>query len=98
MIETIKIIDAGVDMFEKLWPVVLLIAGGVGAFLRWKFTRKQSTSLLYEELEKLKQKVIKQVGREVEISATAAVQRAQLEELKRHCPECYERVIKMLLH
>jgi len=52
--------------------------------LRWKSNKNKSTNLLYEELEKLKKRIIEQVPKDIENAQTIAQQNYLLEQLKEH--------------
>ena len=77
------------ELAKQFWAFIVAIGGGVAAYFRWKSTRRKSTTMLYDELEKLKQKVILQVAREVDQASELAEKNRIIEEFKLHCPDCY---------
>lgn len=79
---------------KDFWEVLLLISGGIGSFLKWKSSQRKSTEMLYDELEKLKQKVILQVSKEIEQATELAEKQRILLSLQQHCPECYREALK----
>jgi len=86
ILQTIK------ESWEAIAVIITGLGGFVGTYLRWKSNKKKSTNLLYEELEKLKKRIIEQVPKEIEAAQTIAQQNYLLEQLKEHCPDCYEKV------
>lgn len=82
------------ELIRQFWHVLVMIGGGIGAYFRWKATRQKSTVMLYDELEKLKQKVIIQVSREVDQASELAEKNRIIEEFKTHCPDCYSSFIE----
>lgn len=82
------------DMIEKFWGLIVAIGGGVAAYFRWRSSRQKSTKMLYDELEKLKQKVILQVAREVEHASELAEKQRIIDGLRLHCPDCYKSFLK----
>lgn len=53
----------------------------------------QSTAMLYDELERIKQKLILQVNKDVDRATELAEKRRIIEEFRIHCPECYRQFI-----
>lgn len=82
------------ETLQQFWALIIAIGGGVVTFFQWKSTRRKSTTMLYDELEKLKQKVILQVSREVEQASELAEKSRIIEEFKIHCPDCYSSFIE----
>lgn len=85
-----------IQIFRESWELIALIVTGlggfVGSYLKWKSNKNKSTTLLYEELEKLKKRIIEQVPKDIENAQTIAHQKFLLEQLREHCPDCYEKV------
>jgi len=86
VIQTIK------ESWEAIAVIITGLGGFVGTYLRWKSNQNKSTNLLYEELEKLKKRIIQQIPKDIENAQTIAQQNYLLEQLKEHCPDCYEKV------
>lgn len=84
-----EIIKLATDFWELI-AVILSGLGGVFAFLK---KRKSSTSLLYQELERLKIQVIEQVQLDVKQAQQLAEKQQIINELKTRCPDCYEKFI-----
>lgn len=80
-------------LIEEFWTLIVAIAGGIGGYITWSKKQKQSTMMLYDELEKLKQKVVIQVSREVQQANLIAEKEEILNKLRLNCPECYEKII-----
>ena len=86
---------------EKFWALIVPICIGIGSAYEWnrrrkagiKKAEKQSTEMLYVELEDLKQKVINQVSREVDLATKLSEKETIIMLLAQHCPDCYKRVI-----
>jgi len=85
-----------IQIIRDSWGVIVLIATGIGSFigayLKWQSNKNKSTTLLYEELENLKKKIILQVPKEIEAAHTIAQQNFLLAELEKHCPDCYNKI------
>ena len=81
------------EVFSEFWALFLAVASGVGGYFTWRSKRQKSTLMLYNELEKLKQKVILQVAREVEQANILAEKEAIINQLRLKCPECYNKFI-----
>ena len=79
---------------KEWWGLIVMIGGGIGGYFRWKASRDKSSNMLYEQMEKLKQKVILQVEREVQQETEIAEKDRIIEGLKRHCPDCYDKYIQ----
>ena len=80
------------EILQDLWALIAaVITAIVAGYWKWRSSRSKSTQMLYNELENLKQKIILQISKEVEQSTTIAKQENLLNELKSHCPECYEK-------
>ena len=86
------------QFIKSIWGLVSLIATGIGAFFTWRQRKKvqsrKSSQMLYEELERLKLKVIAQVHNEVNQATEIAEKNRLIAELKAHCPECYKSFLK----
>ncbi len=85
-----------IQTIKESWEAVAVIVTGLGSFvgtyLKWKSNQNKSTNLLYEELEKLKKRIIEQVPKDIENAETIALQNFLLSQLKEHCPDCYQKV------
>ncbi len=88
-----------IQIIRESWEVIALVITGLGgifgSYLKWKSNKNKSTTLLYEELEKLKKRIIEQVPRDIKNAQTIAQQNFLLEQLKEHCPDCYQKVKKL---
>jgi len=82
-----------IEIAKNFWGLILLVSGGIGGYFKYKNNQKvakyKSTEMLYEELERLKQKVILQVSREVDQASELAEKKRLIEEFKLKCPGCY---------
>lgn len=82
---------------KQYWEFIVLFASGVAGGIKWLTVRKKnkdtSLSMLYEQLEDLRKKVIIQVEESVKSAEELAEKRRIINEFKAHCPECYERFI-----
>lgn len=82
--------------FKDFWEILLLVATGIGGYLKWRTTRRKSTDMLYDEMEKLKQLVIKQVANDVTHAMELSEKNRLLAELELKCPSCYAETLKKL--
>lgn len=84
-------------LIQEFWVVLTMIATGAGSFLAWRNKKKNeektSASLLFEQLEKLKKKIIVQVNNEIEHAKSNAEKEKIIIMLKSHCPDCYNAVM-----
>lgn len=84
-------------LVQEFWVVLTMLATGVGSFLAWRQKKKNeektSASLLFEQLEKLKKKIIIQVNNEIEHAKSNAEKEKIIFMLRTHCPDCYNAVI-----
>jgi predicted negative regulator of RcsB-dependent stress response len=91
-----------IQVLQELWALILPVAIGIGALFRWRYTKKKqsfdSIDEAYNKMAELREKIVKQVTRDIEHATTIARQKALLAELQTRCPECYKRVIKLLNH
>lgn len=80
--------------------IVIFLSGtltGLSAyFIKWRVERKKSSALLYDQLEKMKRNLIEKISKEIEDADEIAKQQKLLNELKSHCTDCYNEVIKKL--
>lgn len=85
-----------IQTIQESWGVVTVIVTGIGGFigtyLKYRSNKNKSTNLLYEELEKLKKRIIEQVPKDIQNAETIAQQNFLLSQLKEHCPDCYQKV------
>lgn len=92
------------DLLQNLqnwWAFILAIGGGIGTYLKWRANRNSSRELLYEQLEKLKKKLIEQVERDIESAQKlkekemAIIERDNiLSRLREQCPDCYQKYVE----
>jgi hypothetical protein len=83
-----------VKLISDFWEVITLTLTGLGGIFAFLKNRKDSTALLYEELEKLKLQVIAQVQKDVKDAKELAEAEQIINELKLRCPDCYNQYIK----
>jgi len=85
---------------QEFWVVLTMVATGIGSFLAYRRKKKveadTSAALLFEELEKLKKKIIVQVNNEIEHAKSNAEKEKIIIMLKAHCPDCYNEVISKI--
>jgi hypothetical protein len=79
---------------QQFGVLVTTLGGVVAGFFRWKAKKKESTSMLYEQLEKLKLKVILQVSKEVEQATELSEKEKIIADFKIHCPDCWASFIE----
>ncbi len=89
VIQTIK------ESWEAIAVIITGLGGFVGTYLKWKRDQNKSTAMLYQELERLKKLIIEKVPKDIQNAQTIAEQNSLLEQLKEHCPECYEKIKKL---
>jgi tRNA G26 N,N-dimethylase Trm1 len=87
------------NTLEKYWQFIVVVtgSGGIAGLIKYYYeyqaNRKTSIELLYEELEKLKLRVIIQISKEVEHANELSEKNLILLKLKEKCPDCYQAVI-----
>lgn len=86
---------------KEFWYLALGIGGALGTviarlysfFRKKKIDEKNSEDLLFEELERYKVTVIRQIAIEVEQKKTIAELRSILDKLEINCPDCYNNIM-----
>lgn len=89
------------ETLKEWWALVAVMASGLGAVFNFFLNRgkhkrnlakaqRESTAMLYEQLEELKKKVILSVAKEVSQTEEIAEKQKIIEGLRLHCPECYD--------
>lgn len=97
--------DGLLEQITDWWGFLVAIGGAIGAVIRWSLSQRKSkrlleeeerktTEMLYQQLYKLKQKVILNVEREVSHATELAEKNRIIQELRQHCPDCYDSYIK----
>lgn len=83
------------QLLKEWWAfistAVIAVSGG---YYQYKANKQKSSTMLYEQLEALKIKVINQIKNEVASAHKVAEIQTILEGLKAHCPDCYSRFLK----
>lgn len=82
-----------VKIIEDFWELITLTLTGLGGIFAFLKKQKSSTTLLYDELEKLKIQVIQQVQRDIDNAKELAEKEQIINELKAKCPDCYRKFI-----
>jgi hypothetical protein len=89
--EEIKIVFTEIiTMIRESIAAITLGFTALGIWWKFKKDKDASTEMLYTELEKLKQKVIIQVGKDVENAISLSQKDKIIEGLKDHCTDCYD--------
>ena len=82
-----------INHISDFWALIVLIAGGVGGFLKWRNDRKEkemkSVEMYYEQLEKFKKMLIAKVAKEVQDENEKAEKDKIINGLRLRCPDCY---------
>lgn len=90
----------GLNFLRESWATITMVTGGIfsaiTAWYQWRKNRKNSTNLLYDQLEELKKQIIENVKREVHNAKELAQKDYMLEMLRKRCPDCYQKVIDQI--
>jgi hypothetical protein len=83
------------ESWETIAVIFTGVSGFIGVYVKWKRDQNKSAAMLYQELERLKKLIIEKVPKDIQNAQTIAEQNSLLEQLKEHCPECYEKIKKL---
>ena len=84
---------------KESWElIVIIVGGGVSTikYFRDKKIEKSSAGILYEELERLKIKVITQVQKDIQNATKLSEKEIIILEFKKNCPDCYQQVFEKI--
>jgi uncharacterized membrane protein affecting hemolysin expression len=90
------------ELIKEYWQFAVGVITAIGVVIRFIWNRQkksqESTSMLYEQLEELKKKVILQVAADVARATELAEKQKIIEGLRLHCPECYDSFLNTQKH